>query len=411
MRYFLGPFNAIGIGCLLAAGLFAQNERASISGIVSDPAGAAIAAARATARNLATSIETASLTNATGNYYLSLPPGDYSVSISRQGFATSVVPKLTLTVAQNAALSVSLTVSSVQQQVTVSTSSALLDQESASLGTAIESEKISQLPILGRNPYSLIVLAPAVNPKGNAGTGPLINGGRSNSNSVLLDGGQVLNSTTNDTAYTPPLEAVEEFRIQTSSFQAEYGRTGGGVLNVTTKMGTNKWHGSLYEYFRNDALNANTYSNDLVGLSKAIVRHNELGGTFGGPVLLPTLYNGKDRTFFLSPGKGSRTARLSLRSQRSQPPPNDPGISARPSGRMANRSSSTIRYTPFPTPRTPGNTYARPSPTIRFPSRASTPLRPTSSVTFRCRMRPVLPEPASTTSFGMETQPAMCTGS
>ena len=294
----------IALGFLFSACLFAQNERASISGIVSDPSGAAIAGAGIVARNLATSIETGSVTNSSGNYYLSLPPGDYSVTISRQGFSTSVVPKLTLTVAQNAAVSLALSVSSVQQQVTVSAASALLDQESASLGTAIESEKISQLPILGRNPYSLVVLAPGVNPKGNPGTGPLINGGRSNANSVLLDGGQMLNSTTNDTAYTPPLEAVEQFRVQTSSFQAEFGRTGGGVLNVTTKMGTNKWHGSAYEYFRNNALNANTYSNDLVGLSKAVVRHNEFGGTFGGPVRLPKLYNGTDRTFFFVAWEG-----------------------------------------------------------------------------------------------------------
>ncbi len=241
-----------------------QNERASISGVITDSSGAAVADAKVAARNLATAIETNTVTNSSGNYYLALLPGEYSVTISSQGFSTSVISHLTLTVAQNATVTLPLTVSSVQQEVTVTAASALLDQESASLGTAIESEKISQLPILGRNPYSLIVLAPGVNPKGNAGTGPLINGGRSNANSVLLDGGQVLNSTTNDTAYTPPLEAVEQFRVQTSSFQAEYGRTGGGVVNVTTKMGTNKFHGSAYEYFRNDALNANSYSNDLV---------------------------------------------------------------------------------------------------------------------------------------------------
>jgi hypothetical protein len=186
----------------------------------------------------------------------------------------------------------------VQQQVTVADVAPLIDQETAGLGATLQPEQFVELPIEGRNAYSLVVLAPGVNPKGNAGTGPLINGGRSNANAVLLDGGQVLNSTTNDTSYTPPLEAVEQFKVNTSSFQAEYGRTAGGVLNVTTKMGTNQIHGALYEYFRNDALNANTYSNDLVGLSKAIVRHNEFGGAAGGPVWLPGLYHGRDRTFF-----------------------------------------------------------------------------------------------------------------
>ena len=162
----------------------------------------------------------------------------------------------------------------------------------------------SQLPLLGRNPYSLVTLAPAVNPKGNAGTGPLINGGRSNANAVLLDGGEALNSTTNDSAYTPPLEAVEQFKVQTSSYQAEYGRTAGGVLNVTTRMGTNAWHGALYEFFRNDALNANSYSNGRVGLPVPVVRHNEFGGAIGGPVRIPKIYNGRDRTFFFATWEG-----------------------------------------------------------------------------------------------------------
>jgi hypothetical protein len=286
------------------AHLPAQVERASISGIVSDKSGAAVPQAQVTAENLATSIKTFATTNASGNFYVTLLPGDYKVTVSRPGFATAAVPKLTLSVAQAATLNVPLDVSSVQQEVMVADIAPLLEQETASLGATIQSEKISQLPLLGRNPYSLVVLAPGVNPKGNPGTGPLINGGRSNSNSVLLDGGQVLNSTTNDTSYTPPLESVQEFKVQTSSYQAEFGRTAGGVINVTTKMGTNAFHGALYEFFRNDALNANTYSNNLVSLSRSVVRHNELGGALGGPVWIPKIYNGHDRTFFFAAWEG-----------------------------------------------------------------------------------------------------------
>jgi hypothetical protein len=286
------------LALLSTAQLLAQVERASVSGIISDKTGAAMPGARVGAENLSTGVKASTVTNGSGNYYLSLLPGDYKITVAHEGFATSVVPKLKLSVAQDAAVSLALEVSSVQQQVTVVDVAPLVDQETAGLGTTIESEKISELPLSGRNAFSLVVLAPGVNPKGNAGTGPLINGGRSNANAVLLDGAQMLNSTTNDTSYSPPLESVQQFKVQTSSFQAEFGRTAGGVLNVTTKMGTNQFHGALYEFFRNDALNANTYSNDLVGLGKSVVRHNEFGGALGGPVLLPKVYDGHNRTFF-----------------------------------------------------------------------------------------------------------------
>ena len=278
--------------------LAAQSEKASVSGIIGDKTGAAVPDAQVTGENLATGVKTATVTNATGSFYLALLPGEYRIAVSRQGFATAVVQKLALTVAQAATLNLSLEVSSVQQQITVEAVVPLLEQENASLGTTIESEKILELPLLGRNPFGLVVLAPAVTPKGNAGTGPLINGGRSNANSVLLDGGQVLNSTTNDASYTPPLEAVQEFKVQTSSYTAEFGRSAGGTINVTTKMGGNQPHGSIYEFFRNNALNANSYTNTLVGLPRDVLRRNEFGGALGGPVWLPKVYNGRNRTFF-----------------------------------------------------------------------------------------------------------------
>ncbi|MGH7869481.1 MAG: carboxypeptidase-like regulatory domain-containing protein, partial [Candidatus Dormibacteraceae bacterium] len=193
------------LGAFAIANLNAQVERASISGIIRDQTGAALHGAQVSAENLATSVNTSTVTNASGNFYMTLLPGDYRVSVLRQGFATAVVPKLTLSVAQATTLNLQLDIASVRQQVTVRDVSQLLEQESASLGATIQSQQISQLPLLSRNPYSLVVLAPAVNPKGNPGTGPLINGGRSNANALLLDGQEELNSTTNDAAYTPPL--------------------------------------------------------------------------------------------------------------------------------------------------------------------------------------------------------------
>ena len=287
-----------------ASFLSAQSEKASVSGIISDKTGAALPGAKVTVANLETGVRTSTVTNAAGNYYISVFPGEYRVTVSREGFATAVVPQLNLAVAQGVTINLSLDVAAVQQQVTVADMAPLLEQDNASLGTTIQSDKILELPLLGRNPYSLVVLAPAVIPKGNAGTGPLINGGRSNANSVLLDGGQVLNSTTNDASYTPPLEAVQEFKVQTSSYSAEFGRSAGGTTNVTTKMGTNQLRGAVYEYLRNDALNANTYTNNLVGLPRNVVRRNEYGVAIGGPVYFPKMYNGRNRTFFFTNFEG-----------------------------------------------------------------------------------------------------------
>ncbi len=292
-----------------AASLQAQVERASISGIISDKTGAPLVHAQVSAENLATSVKTSTVTNPSGNFYLTLLPGDYRITVSQPGFSTASVPKLMLSVAQATTLNLSLDLASVRQQVTVTDISPLLEQESASLGATIQSQQISQLPLQSRNPYSLVVLAPAVNPKGNPGTGPLINGGRSNANALLLDGQEELNSTTNDAAYTPPLDSVEQFKVQTSSFQAENGRTAGGVINVITKMGANQFHGDVYEFFQNEALNANTYTNNLVGLPRDKVRHNDFGGSAGGPVWLPKIYNGHDKLFFFASWEGvlSRT--------------------------------------------------------------------------------------------------------
>src|ERR1035441_3741479 len=199
------------LALLPTAQLFAQVERASVSGIISDKTGAALAGARVDAESLSTGVRASTVSNGSGNYYLSLLPSDYKITVEHEGFTTSMVPKLKLSVAQDAAVSLALEVSSVQQQVMLDDVAPLVDQETAGLGTTIESEKITELPLSGRNAFSLVVLAPGVNPKGNLGTGPLINGGRSNANAVLLDGAQMLNSTTHDTSYSPPLESVQQF--------------------------------------------------------------------------------------------------------------------------------------------------------------------------------------------------------
>ncbi|MGH9786363.1 MAG: hypothetical protein ACRD88_19515, partial [Terriglobia bacterium] len=142
------------------------------------------------------------------------------------------------------------------------------------------------------------MLAPGVMPKGGAGAGPIINGGRSNTSEILLDGAETRNSTTNDIAYTPPLETVEEFKIFTNGFSSEFGRSGGGVLTVATRSGTNTLHGAVYEFLRNDKLNANSWASNRVGLPRNAFRRNEYGVALGGPVYLPKVYEGRNRSFF-----------------------------------------------------------------------------------------------------------------
>lgn len=283
-----------------SAVLYAQQEKAGITGVVTDISGAAVPGANVVAVNATTEVETPTVTNSSGYYYLSLLPGDYSLTIAQSGFATASVERFTLSVNQTATLNVGLQVGGAQEQVTVEAVASLLEQQTASLGTVIESQKFLELPILGRNPYSLVELAPGVTPRGNPGTSAVISGGRSNANAFLLDGAQVLNSTTNDTSYTPPLESVAEFKVQTNSYSAEFGRTSGGVVNATTRRGTNAYRGSLYEFFRNDALNANSYTRNLRGLEREVLKRNEFGGTIGGPLQIPFLHRQQDKTFFFA---------------------------------------------------------------------------------------------------------------
>lgn len=284
---------------LFASVSLAQVEQAGITGTVTDQSGAVVPGARVVVKNVRTGVEAATVTNAAGQYTVPyLPPGQYEVTAASKGFTNARVTDLRLTVGLTATLNLALQVGAVQNEVTVTATAVQLEQQTASLGAVVGSSQMMQLPLLGRNPYSLALLAPGVLPKGSAGAGPIINGGRSNTSEILMDGAETRNSTTNDINYTPPLESVEEFKVITNSFSSEYGRSGGGVLTAATRSGTNELHGSLYEFLRNDKLNANSWTSNRQGLKKTAFRRNEFGFAVGGPVELPRLYHGRNRTFF-----------------------------------------------------------------------------------------------------------------
>src|SRR5206468_5691304 len=168
----------------------------------------------------------------------------------------------TIRVGLTATVDLVLKAGPVQNEVTVTVHAADLELESPALGNVVTGRQMLQLPLVGRNPYSLVTLAPGVVDRGNTGTGPIINGARSNSTSVLLDGAEQRNSTTNDLNYSPPLESVQEFRVVTNGLSAEFGRTGGGIITAATRSGTNGLHGSVYGYMRKDKFNANSWTNN-----------------------------------------------------------------------------------------------------------------------------------------------------
>ena len=305
MKSYLVLFLLLSWGLLSPA--LAQVEQATITGTVIDQSGAVIPGVRVLVINVQTGVSKETFTNQEGEYRVPyLPPGQYRVSVELKGFSSVSVPEIDLKVGLTATINISLKPGELSETVTVEARSIQLERSTASLGNVVGSMQLLELPLFGRNPYSLVTLAPGVLPRGNTGVGPIVNGGRSNTTEILLDGAESRNSTTNDIAYTPPLEVVQEFKIITNSMAAEFGRSGGGVVTAATRSGTNKFHGSFYEFLRNDKLNANSWTTNRTGIPdpktgkvpRSPFKRNEYGFTSGGPVYLPRLYDGHDRTFF-----------------------------------------------------------------------------------------------------------------
>ncbi len=284
---------------LLAIPAWAQVEQAAITGTVTDSTGAVVPGARITITNTRTGVVAETETNAEGHYTRPyLHPGEYELVVAKDGFEKTRLAAVTLTVGLTATIDLALKPGSLLQEVMVTTTAVQLEQQSSTLGAVVNMRQIIEMPMLGRDPYNLVLMAPGVLPKGGGGAGPVINGGRSNTSEILLDGAETRNSTTNDIAYSPPLEAVQEFKVLTNNFSSEYGRSGGGVLTAATQSGTNDLHGSFYEFLRNDKLNANGWTNNRSGLTRSTFRRNEYGMAIGGPVYLPRLMDGRNRTFF-----------------------------------------------------------------------------------------------------------------
>jgi hypothetical protein len=288
----------------------AQSDRGTITGTVADPAKAMVPGAKIVVKNIETAAQYETVTTDTGNYTIpSLPAGVYEVSVAASGFNTYVQRGVRVQVAQTSRLDVVLQIGSTSESVTVNADAALLKTESADQSTVVSRDNLNALPLnfgggggsMGaiRSPTSFVVLTPGtsnVYTLTTGGTGASVNGIPGNSFQVRVEGQDATSANTPDVlGYAQPsVDAVEEFSLQTSNFAAEFGRVGGGLFNFTARSGTNQFHGSLYEYWVNDILDA---SRPFVNF-KPSERKNNFGGTVGGPVWIPKIYNGRDKTFF-----------------------------------------------------------------------------------------------------------------
>jgi hypothetical protein len=278
----------------------AQSEQGAITGVILDETGAVVPKAKVNATNTSTQTVATTESNDAGNYKIPyLLPGPYTIVAEKAGFSQARVANISLPVGLTATINVTLRTGTVQTSVTVEANSELLDLQSSQLGYNVSTQQVLQLP-LNRNAYNAIGLAPGVmgNSSAGTGTGAIISGGRASTSAVLFDGQETRNNSTGGNSYTPPMEAVGELKVLTSNFSAEYGRSSGGVITAAGRTGTNDLHGSAYEFLRNTSFNANGWTNNRNGLKINPVHHNEFGFALSGPVYVPRIYNGHNKTFF-----------------------------------------------------------------------------------------------------------------
>ena len=291
---------------VLAAGLAAQSTTQTIEGIVTDTSGAVIAGAKVTTTNLATGVTSSVATNATGNYTFSLVPvGNYDVKVEMAGFKTGESKNIRVETAAQVRQNFQLQVGALTETVEVSASASLLNTETANVGGTIENKRIIELPLNGRNVVSLAVLVPGVQfgertgrgdglggfPIPGAGFSVSANGIRETFQVVSLDGVDAKDPRIHITNFVPSVEALEEFKIQTNAYSAEYGFGGGAVVSMTMKSGTNSLHGTLFEFLRNDKFDAENYFLNFelapgkTRSPKDRLRRNQFGAVVSGPLI------------------------------------------------------------------------------------------------------------------------------
>jgi hypothetical protein len=314
---------------LISSISLAQEFRATLNGQVTDASGSGVPNAKVTAKNNATNEAATAVTGANGDYTLPfLKPGVYTITAETPGFKTATRNDIELRVADKVTVDFAMEVGAITENVTVTAAAPLLEESSASRGEVIDNLRVTELPLNGRNPVNFANLTPGVIFAGNPQfTRPFdngdninfsINGGLRQTNAYLIDGSpdEAITDTVTDRtrgqeniAYIPTVDAIQEFKIMTNFYDSQYGRTGGGVVNITTKAGTNDFHGTVYEFMRRYQLDANDFGSNAAGrprysidpaTGKNVGGHklDQYGTHITGPVRIPKVYNGKDKTFF-----------------------------------------------------------------------------------------------------------------
>jgi hypothetical protein len=328
---------------MLVSPLLAQSPNAVITGLVDDPSNKVIGGADILVINDATGVKYSSKTNNDGIYVVpNLPPGPYRLQVSKSGFKTLIKPDIVLNIQDALSVNFTLPVGAVLETVTVEGGASMINTTDASVSTVVDQTYVKNMPLNGRSFQDLILLTPGVvtqspqNPAGAAGVGITgefsVNGQRTESNYYTVDGvsanvgasagqamiegagasGSVAAATALGTTQAlVSVDDLQEFRVSSSTYSAEYGRNPGAQFAFETKSGTNQWHGTGYEYLRNDFFDSNDYFNDYLrpldaSLTKPALRQNDFGGTFGGLVKIPHLYDEKDKTFFFVSYEGLR---------------------------------------------------------------------------------------------------------
>jgi hypothetical protein len=284
--------------------VFAQSTAGRIVGRVADPSGAVLSNVKVTVVNEATGATREAVTNDSGDYtMIEVPPGSYRVEFEERGFKKNVQKNVIIQVNQVVTLNSTMQLGGTQEVVEVTAEAPLVETTSTQMGAVVNQRAVSQLPLNARDTYQLLQLQPGVQSQtgsdlfyGSDNAGVVsVNGGRGRSNNFSVNGGDANDQFANLPAVQPTPDSIEEFRVLTNTFDAEYGRNSGAVVNVVTKSGTNTFHGNVYEFFRNKVLNAS----GPLDSEKPDFKQNQFGGTFGGPIK-------KDRTFFFASYEGRR---------------------------------------------------------------------------------------------------------
>jgi Carboxypeptidase regulatory-like domain len=296
------------------ATLLAQSERGTISGTVTDASGAAVPQAKITIINTGTNITTSTVSNETGDYAVpNLAAGKYTVRVEKEGFTSAAVTGITLDASASVRADAQLTVGSTRQTVEVIAAVVQLQTTDSKTSATVTNQMVDQLPLVVsgalRSPFDLATITPESKNIGGD-NGFVLGGGQAASYGTTLDGISTNTSRALSMSWVssnaPSLEAITEFTVDTNGFKAEYGHAGGGVMTFSSKSGTNEFHGSAYEFLRNTDFDANRFFSNSAGIARSVYKQSDFGASFGGPIWIPKVYKGKDKSFFFFAYEGFR---------------------------------------------------------------------------------------------------------